>query len=421
MYHFTYWLEHFKEMPPSKAQTIVKSTAQLSEKTAAACSAVSRLADCTSLGAFNRTRQAILRAYSGNLSQAEKRAMSLLGEFLEFREYSSFKFPEIPAPMLAEYCKTMQMAYSYKAVLIHELVGCNSTGVTSDDLVNKIIAYYRDRIDHGLIAEKDGSVFTKADVSFAAAKKTILNNPVQVLVDAKIIIWNKRTGMISFTSEYAPASDEAKSEVCSICKERLKRYYAAIKPPKAATRQEAAGCNKKLKTLLKRLNAEIQATPDKATKKRLTTIYNSICTELGVSTKAKNNKQKKKMKPKIPKEIPSEYSKLNVDDDRKIGTLVQESLAVLENIEYKFSKKQLDNLLSHDWSNTTLKLNYTFFKLVDESKPLSEQRVDHLGNSRYYSRVYTFDNKKYLVTSQWYAKSKPFFISWYNTLRNTKK
>ena len=94
---------------------------------------------------------------------------------------------------------------------------------------------------------------------------------------------------------------------------------------------------------------------------------------------------------------------------------------VLSGIEYKFSKKQLDNLLSHDWSNTTLKLNYTFFKLVDESKPLSEQRVDHLGNSRYYSRVYTFDNKKYLVTSQWYAKSKPFFISWYNTLRNTKK
>lgn len=420
MYHFTYWLEHFKEMPPTKAQTIVKSTTQLSEKTAAACSAVSSLTDCTTVGAFNRAKQAILRTYNGNLSQAEKRAMSLFGEYLEFREYSSFKFPELPAPMLAEYCKTMQMSYSYKAVLIHELAGCSPTGVASDELINKIIAYYRDRIDRGLIAEKDGSVFTKADVSFAAAKKTVLSNPVQILVDANVIIWNKRTGMISFTSEYSPVSDESKREVCSICKDRLKRYYAAVKTPKPAKGQETPSCNKKLKNLLKRLDTEIQATPDKAAKKRLITIYNSICAELGMSTKRKSSKQAKKAKPKTPKEIPSEYSKLNLDDDRKIGTLVQESLAVLEKIEYKFPQKQLDNLLSHEWSNTTLKLNYAFFKLVDESKPLAEQRIDHLGNGRYYSRVYTFGNKKYLVTSQWYAKSKPLFISWYNALKIKK-
>ena len=426
MYHFTYWLEHFKEMPPTKAQTIVKSITQVSEKTAAACSVVSLLVDCTTVGAFNRTKQAILRTYNGNLSQAEKRALSLFGEYLEFREYSSFKFPEIPSPVLAEYCKAMQMAYSYKAVLIHELVGCNSTGVTSDELVNKIIAYYRDRIDHGLIAEKDGSVFTKADVSLAAAKKTILNNPVQVLVDAKIIIWNKRTGMISFTSEYAPVSDEAKSEVCSICKDRLKRYYAAVKPPKATKEQEPTGCSKKLKTLLKRLEAEIQATTDKAAKKRLTTIYNSICAELGISAKNKSKKKPPKKKPpekkkaNTPKEIPSEYSKLAADDDRKVGALVQETLAILEKIEFKFTKAQLENLLSAEWSNKELKLNYAFFKLVDEKKPLREQRIDHLGNGRYYSRVYTFDDKQYLVTSQWYIGSKALYIQWYNGLNPYK-
>ena len=33
MYQFTYWLEHFKEMQPSKAQTVVKTISALSGKT----------------------------------------------------------------------------------------------------------------------------------------------------------------------------------------------------------------------------------------------------------------------------------------------------------------------------------------------------------------------------------------------------
>lgn len=422
MYHFTYWLEHFKELPPSKAQTIVKSITQLSEKTATACSAVSHLADCQTIGTFNRARQAILRVHGSDLSQSEKRAMSMFGEYLEFREYSNFKFPEISAPLLAEYCKTMQMSYSYKAVLILELVNCNSAGVTTDELVNKIIAFYRDRIDHGQIPEKEGSVFTKADVSFVAAKKTILNNPVQVLIDAKIVVWNKRTGIISFTSEYTPVSEAARSEVCSICKERLKRYYASIKPPKASKEPDIAVCSKKLKTLLKRLEAEIQVTTDKAAKKRLTTIYSSICAELGVPSKSKTKKKQTTQKnTNAQKDIPAEYSKLASADPRKVGALVQETLAILEKIEFKFTRAQLANLLSAEWSNRELKLNYAFFKAVDESKPIRDQRVDHLGNGRYYSRVYTFGGKQYLITSEWYAKSKPLYIAWYNTLWPKKK
>ena len=44
MYHFTYWLEHFKELQPSKAQTIIKTISLLSEKTEDACASVGKLA-----------------------------------------------------------------------------------------------------------------------------------------------------------------------------------------------------------------------------------------------------------------------------------------------------------------------------------------------------------------------------------------
>ena len=102
--------------------------------------------------------------------------------------------------------------------------------------------------------------------------------------------------------------------------------------------------------------------------------------------------------------------------------MVQDSMATLERIEYQFTAEQLNDMVSLEWSNTALKLNYPFFKKVDESRPISEQRVDHLGNGRYYSRIFVFSGKKYLVTSQWYAKSKPFFIEWHNGLQpNTNK
>lgn len=418
MYHFTYWLEHFKELAPSKAQTIVKTISLLSDKTAEACIATGKLVDCKNLTTFQRIRQAILRAYGAELSQAEKRAISLYGDYWEFREYSSFKFPEAPTPMLLEYCKSMQMSYSYKAVLIYTLVKNGCTGVSTEQLVNSTIAFYRDRIDHGLIAEKEDSVFSKASLSFAAAKKVILANPVQVLTDAKVITWNKRTGIISLTGDYLPSTATACEEVCAACLERIKKYYSSIKLSKKRTPQDStAPCSKKLQTLLRRLEAEIQNTTDKSAKKKLTTIYSSICAELGFS----KNKKKKNSKSK-PEKFQNKYVLIRPNDSRKIGAMVQDSMATLERIEYQFTAEQLNDMVSLEWSNTALKLNYPFFKKVDESRPIAEQRVDHLGNGRYYSRIFVFSGKKYLVTSQWYAKSKPFFIEWHNGLQpNTNK
>jgi len=419
MYQFTYWLEHFKEMQPSKAQTIVKTICLLSEKTESTCAPVGKLAESKTVIAFRRTKQLLLRGHSAQLTAAEKKALSLFEDFLEFREYSSYKFPDEPMPRLADYCKTMQMSYSYKAVLIHELASCDASGVTTDDLVKKIIAFYQDRIDHGLIAEKDDSIFAKAKVSSAAAKRIIIANPIQVLVDAKVITWNKRTGSVSFASDFCPSSKQAAEEVRTICKERLKKYYSSIKPRKEKSKkQDVVASSRKLKNLMQRLETEINATTDKATKKRLTTIYNSICCELGIAKSKPRTSKVAKSKTSVKKEIPSVYSPIDENDDRKVGALVQESFAVLEKSEFKFTKAQLKQMQSLDWSNATFKLNYPLLKPVDESKPITEQRRDHLGNGRYYSRTYTFSGVKYLVTSEWYAKSRPLFISWYNKLKS---
>lgn len=49
MYQFMYWLEHFKELPPSKSQAILRTLLQLSARTQGACSQVGKLDDCNTL------------------------------------------------------------------------------------------------------------------------------------------------------------------------------------------------------------------------------------------------------------------------------------------------------------------------------------------------------------------------------------
>lgn len=417
MYHFTYWLEHFKGMPLSKAQTICKALSSLSEKTTDVCASTGKLTDCKSRTSFFRARQAIVRIHGDKLSQTEKTALSLFGDYIDFREYSSFKFPEMPTTLLVEYCKSMQMSYSYKAVLIHELISDNTLGVSADILVKKMQAFYQDRINHGLVAEKEDSVFSKPTVSFSAAKRVIISNPVKVLVDAKVITWDKRTGIISFTSEFLPATKEVKEEVRNVCENRIKQYYSVIKAKKETVTSTESFNSKKIETLLLCLGEEIQNTADKVAKKKLAAIHESLCNELGMEKYQKGeNTCTKKKENVVSIDSSAELTALDYEDTRKVGALVQQTMELLEVKEYSFSWEQLKNMQSHEWSNTVLKLNYPFLKVVDESRPISEQRRDHLGNGRYYSRVFTFAGKKYLITSEWYARNKPYFIDWYNGL-----
>jgi len=96
-------------------------------------------------------------------------------------------------------------------------------------------------------------------------------------------------------------------------------------------------------------------------------------------------------------------------------------MAALSENGYVFSETQIINFQSAEWSKKMLGLYYPLCKSFDESKSISEQRIDHLGNGRYWNRVFRFGNHQFLITSEWYKQSRPLFIKWFNSLSCTNE
>lgn len=361
MYQFTYWLEHFKEMQPSKAQGVVKTINHLSEKTADNLEDLCKLSDCKTLLAFRRTKLTLMKAYAADLSAKEKQALSLFESFLEFCEYSSFKFPEAPKPQSDASKKAIQ-ADADKAAI----------GARIKDL----------RILHKMSQEELG---TKLGVNRAAVNK-YEKGTVVMPVNTVLAL----CGMFKVSPNYLLLGSEDLDF-----------------PKKRAEERPGLSDNEaKILRLLQGLSEEGFLRIVSYTKDMLKLFPKSSDETKGYTCLDK----------KEQKGLPAEYVVIDPDDERKVGTLVQQSLAILEKIDFKFTAIQIKQMQSLEWSKKNLKLTYAFIKPLDESKPITEQRRDHLGNGRYYSHPYAFDGKKYLVTSEWYEKNRALFINWYNKL-----
>ncbi len=72
-----------------------------------------------------------------------------------------------------------------------------------------------------------------------------------------------------------------------------------------------------------------------------------------------------------------------------------------------------------DWSKKTFKLYFPFMKVVNPSDNIDLLKRDSRGNNRYWNKVFTFNERTVLITSEWYKESKPLFISWFNSLACT--
>ncbi len=361
MYHFAYWLEHFKEFLPSKAQMIVKTINQLSEKTADAFGDEGKLNNCETLLAFRRTKQTLMKAYAADLTGKEKQALSLFETFLEYREYSSFTFPE---------------ATESQSVSSKKIIQADADRVDIGTRIKDL------RIRHKMSQEELG---LKLGINRAAVNKyekgsvNIPTNAILALCGMfkvspnYLLLGIEEVELQKFRAEEAPVLGDNKEKICALLQGISEEGF--------------------LRTI-SYLEDMLKLYPKRSDE----------TTEYAYLDKTEKN------------EVSAVYATIDLDDERKVGALVQAAISVLEKIKFEFTETQLQQMQSLEWSNKNLKLTYAFFKLVDESKPVSEQRIDQKGYGRYYSRVYTFSGKRYLVTSQWYEKSKRLFIDWYNKL-----
>ena len=108
--------------------------------------------------------------------------------------------------------------------------------------------------------------------------------------------------------------------------------------------------------------------------------------------------------------------KISIDEESKIGKLVRETMMKLSESGFVFREDLFCECLTKKWSKDNLGLYYPLFKIVNEDQPIENQTKDYLGNNRYYSTVYSFGDKRVLITSEWYKENKIKYIHWFNEL-----
>ncbi len=108
------------------------------------------------------------------------------------------------------------------------------------------------------------------------------------------------------------------------------------------------------------------------------------------------------------KDIPdTDQSKYN---GVKVGALVRSTFPKLVESDL-LSEEDIERLQEEDYSKYTFDLNYPFIKKVHDNLPVTEQRQVN-NHSRYYSNVLKIKNERYLITSEWYSRSKTRYVNW---------
>ena len=397
---FVYWLNSYKSFSDSKAEKTATVVDAVSDEMCLSNTISSPLFCNNSFVAFAKNRKEILK--NRELSQKEKKALSLYGDFLQFVEYSNFTFPELEGSPLLQYCKVMKMTYSYKPVLLLTLLDndAQTAPIPLATVIQSFCSYYNDRLSKGLIAEKQNSLFAKPVEDYKQAKIVVLNNPVAVLQKDGVIVYDEKTSHISFASKYIPTKDVI-ADVEKECNAKLDAYYE-----KLADSQKPSLNADDLYQMLDNLSELIKCDSNEQRKNECLELINRIQTLWGENSEVQINGSAIK---------PFEKT-LSYEDPRKVGKLVKEEMTFLSESGVSFSIEQVKCFTDKEWSKEHLHLYYSFFKKYDPERELNEQRRDHRGNGRYWNKLFSFGDDQYLITSEWYADSKPLFIDWYNGL-----
>lgn len=130
---------------------------------------------------------------------------------------------------ILEYCEKMSMSYSYKPVLILALIQ-NHGSINLDEAASFFLRYYATRLEQGLIAERQNSIYSNLDCTFEQVKQSIKNNPVNALLSSSdYFVFNSSEGTLSFAPSLVGSLSEIQiASLRTICLSRLDRYYSSV-------------------------------------------------------------------------------------------------------------------------------------------------------------------------------------------------
>lgn len=423
---FEIWLKNYKEYKSTKVSNIIKRVDKISDDAIRTQAIENGLFHCKSFIEYAKKRSGVIRTLS--LNPSEKNALDLLGDFFQVFDYRKTNYQIDTAPELQTYCSNIKILYSYKPVFIWAMLELKAYDAPSslDDICHRMIDFYSSRLEKGIIAEKADSIFSRENYDYTKAKQVIKCNPLAVLQKDKVVYFDAKSQRVGFTSRYCPNESEV-TVIKQICVKKLDDYYEELSSSfqtscsnsnNVDTYDQIIKAIDELEALFTTINDSDKLKESRKYIYKLRLIWEKNTTSDYMTQPLDDSSEDVDNNPdgKIESTVIPELEIIKESDPRKIGKLVRETMTNMEKYEFYFEDKLLEKMQNPVWSKATLKLYFPFLKKYDLSNSLDMQIKDKKGNGRFWKQIFSFSGEKYIITSEWYKESKPYFIKWYNSL-----
>lgn len=133
--------------------------------------------------------------------------------------------------LFMDMCRTMDMSYSYKPVLIKAVLrhADDKGRVKLADIVEYFKCFYENRRSLGLIVEKKRSIYAKGGYTDKQSERKILEMPFKRFEDMQMLRHTKTLGIVEVDSAVWKRLDkEEKEELERVCDKKLKEYFDRI-------------------------------------------------------------------------------------------------------------------------------------------------------------------------------------------------
>ena len=130
--------------------------------------------------------------------------------------------------LFLDFCKKMNMSYSYKPVFLMSFLSCMNEKGEADivDVTDTFSCYYEERKKQGLQAEKKQCIFTKGNYSSKDVEKLILSMPFKRFEDMGYMHHSKYLGILQIDKSIMKSfDDDDMSDLLTYCTEGLEKYW----------------------------------------------------------------------------------------------------------------------------------------------------------------------------------------------------
>ena len=173
---------------------------------------------------------AIKKYYLEGNTEGLKDAYSIIGKILGTEPHKDTPSDSDEVRQLIDYCKSMKMSYSYKAVLLLALMDTPDLSVSISDAVTFFRDYYYQRKINDQKVEKKNCLYQRDDITDGEIADNILRNPVNALLKSNYFEYDDNRQIFSVKRSVAAyVTDENREEIRKTCNRKLKAYYTTIR------------------------------------------------------------------------------------------------------------------------------------------------------------------------------------------------